>query len=183
MSQIIIFNKPFKVLCQFTDESEMLRQTLKDFINLAGFYAAGRLDFDSEGLLLLTNNGKLQNEIANPKFKLPKTYLVQVEGNISQQAIKLLIAGVKLKDGITKPAKVKKINQPKWLWSRTPAIRERLNIPTSWLEITIVEGKNRQVRRMTATVGFPTLRLIRTKIGSWQLNNLKQGEYRLETVN
>lgn len=183
MADILLFNKPFNVLCQFTDEPEFKeqRQTLADFIDQPGFYAAGRLDRDSEGLLLLTDDGKLQQRIANPKTKQPKTYLVQVEGEIDQDAILKLQQGVKLKDGMTRPAKARKVAEPKWLWQRNPPIRERKNIPTSWLELTITEGKNRQVRRMTAAVGFPTLRLVRTQIGKWKLGNLKSGQSQLLT--
>ena len=179
MSQILLFNKPFNVLCQFTDDSihQQDRMNLSDFIKKPDFYAAGRLDRDSEGLLLLTDDGQLQQRIADPKFKLPKTYLVQVEGEITAAAIEQLQSGVELKDGVTKPAEAKKVNQPSWLWPRTPPIRERKNIPTSWLEMTIKEGKNRQVRRMTAAVGFPTLRLIRIKIGPWTLGDLQSGAY------
>ncbi|QKI89076.1 rRNA large subunit pseudouridine synthase E [Thiomicrorhabdus xiamenensis] len=175
---ILLFNKPYNVLCQFTDHSDLAeqRQTLAEFIDQKNFYAAGRLDRDSEGLLLLTDNGKLQQRIADPEFKLPKTYLVQVEGEIDAQALSRLQSGVDLKDGTTQPAQAKKVNDPKWLWPRNPPIRERKNIPTSWLELTIKEGKNRQVRRMTAAVGFPTLRLIRIAIGPWKLGNLNPGE-------
>ena len=178
MPNLLLFNKPFNVLCQFTDEPEYKnqRETLADYINQPGFYAAGRLDRDSEGLLLLTNDGKLQQQIANPKTKQPKTYLVQVEGEITQEAIKQLQQGVKLKDGLTRPAKARKVSEPKWLWERNPPVRERKNIPTTWIELTITEGKNRQVRRMTAAVGFPTLRLVRTQIGKWKLDNLALGE-------
>ena len=172
--KILLFNKPFDVLCQFTDDQQ--RQTLADFIDIKEVYAAGRLDKDSEGLLLLTNDGKLQNKIASPKYKAPKTYWVQVEGCPNQQAIDLLTAGVELKDGLTKPAKVSLIEPPN-IWPRTPPIRERKNIPTSWLSIQLTEGKNRQVRRMTAHVGHPTLRLIRYAIGHWTLGELKPGEY------
>ncbi|HHS99685.1 MAG TPA: rRNA large subunit pseudouridine synthase E [Thiomicrospira sp.] len=175
---LLLFNKPFNVLCQFTDDPEFKdkRETLADYINQPEFYAAGRLDRDSEGLLLLTNDGKLQQQIANPKTKQPKTYLVQVEGEITKQAIKELQQGIQLKDGLTRPAKARKVPEPKWLWERNPPVRERKNIPTSWLELTITEGKNRQVRRMTAAVGFPTLRLVRTQIGKWKLGNLALGK-------
>ncbi|MEA1989575.1 MAG: rRNA large subunit pseudouridine synthase E [Pseudomonadota bacterium] len=181
MPNLLLFNKPFNVLCQFTDEPEYKnqRETLADYINQPGFYAAGRLDRDSEGLLLLTNDGKLQQQIANPKTKQPKTYLVQVEGEINQDAIKQLQQGVKLKDGLTRPAKARKVAEPKWLWERNPPVRERKNIPTTWIELSITEGKNRQVRRMTAAVGFPTLRLVRTQIGKWKLGNLALGEFSL----
>lgn len=181
MPNLLLFNKPFNVLCQFTDEPEYKnqRETLADYINQPGFYAAGRLDRDSEGLLLLTNDGKLQQQIANPKTKQPKTYLVQVEGEITQDAIKQLQQGVKLKDGLTRPAKARKVAEPNWLWERNPPVRERKNIPTTWIELSITEGKNRQVRRMTAAVGFPTLRLVRTQIGKWKLGSLALGEFSL----
>lgn len=185
MLKILLFNKPFNVLCQFTDDSQQAteRENLSNYIHQPDYYAAGRLDRDSEGLLLLTDNGKLQQRIADPKFKLPKTYLVQLEGEISLQAINQLQDGVVLKDGKTLPAKAKKVTEPQWLWPRTPPIRERQNIPTSWLQLTIKEGKNRQVRRMTAAVGFPTLRLIRTQIGPWKLEQLALGESREINVN
>ena len=176
MSKIILLNKPYDVLCQFTDEQG--RATLADYIKEKDVYAAGRLDRDSEGLLILTDNGKLQNKITDPKHKLVKTYLAQVEGEITQEAIKQLQNGIKLKDGITRPAKARIIDEPEWLWPRTPPIRERKNIPTSWIELKISEGKNRQVRRMTAAVGFPTLRLIRESVGKWELGNLSLGEYK-----
>lgn len=167
------FNKPFGVLCQFSGEGE----TLSKYIPVNNIYPAGRLDKDSEGLLLLTDDGKLQHKISHPKFNKEKTYLAQVDGQITDDAIKQLTVGVQLKDGLTKPAKVKIIDEPSWLWDRVPAVRFRQNIPTSWIELKITQGKNRQVRRMTAHVGFPTLRLIRTQIGGWKLNNIKIGKY------
>ena len=172
---IILFNKPFDVLCQFTDEQG--RKTLADFITQKNIYAAGRLDRDSEGLLLLTDDGQLQHEITDPKNKMQKTYWVQVEGKITDDAISKLTQGVKLKDGLTKPAKAKKIASPKILWPRVPPIRERKHIPTSWIELSITEGRNRQVRRMTAATGFPTLRLIRYSIGEWTIENINNGDY------
>lgn len=177
MSIIILFNKPFNVLSQFTDNnSPNERQTLSDYIPISQVYPAGRLDRDSEGLLILTDNGKLQQQIANPKYHKEKSYWVQVDGKISDDAIKQLCQGIKLKDGLTKPAKAKLIKEPA-LWKRDPPIRVRKNIPTSWIELIINEGKNRQVRRMTAAVGFPTLRLVRNRIANWHLNALQPGEY------
>lgn len=173
MSNILLFNKPFQVLTQFTSDDG--KRTLADFIDRPGFYAAGRLDYDSEGLLILTDEGPLQHYLANPKFKLEKTYWVQVEGDITDVALSALRKGVELKDGLTRPAKAEKIANPD-VWPRNPPIRERKNIPTSWIELKITEGKNRQVRRMTAAVGFPTLRLIRYAIGEWNINGLQPGE-------
>ena len=173
---IILFNKPFNVLCQFTDKDK--RQTLADYIKIKNIYAAGRLDFDSEGLVILTDDGRLQHKISDPKNKMDKTYLVQVEGIPADEKLDQLRKGISLKDGKTKPAKVKTISEPK-LWERIPPIRFRKNIPTAWLQLTIIEGKNRQVRRMTAAIGYPTLRLVRISIGSWSINNLKPGEYKL----
>jgi 23S rRNA pseudouridine2457 synthase len=177
---LILLNKPFNTLSQFTGEPN--DSTLSDFINTKKVYPAGRLDKDSEGLLLLTNDGKLQNKISSPQHKMEKCYWVQVEGEISPDAIARLEQGVKLKDGLTKPAKARLIeleNENIKLWPRTPAVRYRKNIRTSWLELRIKEGKNRQVRRMTAAVGFPTLRLIRKSIGIWDLEDLQPGEHKL----
>ncbi|WPE16060.1 pseudouridine synthase [Candidatus Thioglobus autotrophicus] len=167
------FNKPYGVLCQFSGEGE----TLANYINTKNIYPAGRLDKDSEGLLLLTDDGQLQHKISHPKFDKEKTYVVQVDGEINTHALEQLRTGVTLKDGLTKPAKARLINEPDWLWDRSPAVRFRKNLPTSWIELIITEGKNRQVRRMTAQVGFPTLRLIRTQIGHWTLGNIKLGHY------
>jgi len=174
---IILFNKPFDVLCQFTDAQG--RRTLADFIKQKNVYAAGRLDRDSEGLVLLTDDGKLQNKITDPENKMPKIYWAQVEGEITDKAIRQLEKGVTLKDGLTKPAKAKIISEPENLWLRDPPIRERKHIPTSWIELTITEGRNRQVRRMTAAAGFPTLRLIRCGIGKWSINNIDNGDYNI----
>lgn len=174
---LILFNKPYNVLSQFTDSEG--RETLAKYINIKDVYAVGRLDKDSEGLLLLTNDGELQHKIAHPKKKIDKYYWVQVEGEVNDQCVAQLERGIKLKDGMTKPARISRILPPENLWSRTPPIRFRKTVPTQWLEVIIHEGKNRQVRRMTAAVGHPTLRLIRHRIGQWQLANLQPGESRI----
>jgi 23S rRNA pseudouridine2457 synthase len=173
LSKLIIFNKPFQVLCQFTDEAG--RKTLADYVDVKEVYPAGRLDFDSEGLLLLTDDGKLQAKISHPKNKLPKTYWAQVEGIASQDDCDALIAGVQLKDGIAKAISCKILSEPD-LWKRIPPIRVRKSIPDSWIELVIDEGRNRQVRRMTAAVNLPTLRLVRVAIGKWSLGDLQPGQ-------
>jgi 23S rRNA pseudouridine2457 synthase len=179
MSRLILFNKPFGVLPQFTDGGTIgsTRPTLSDFIDMPGVYPAGRLDMDSEGLMLLTDDGRSQARIADPRFKMPKTYLVQVERDVTDAALASLRKGVMLKDGLTRPAEAERIDDPQ-LWSRNPPIRIRLSIPDSWLKLTIREGRNRQVRRMTAAVGHPTLRLVRWSIGDWTVAELGQGEWR-----
>ena len=174
-SNLLRFNKPYGVLSQFTPEGRW--RSLKDFIDLPDIYACGRLDADSEGLLLLTGDGALQARISNPRFKMPKTYLVQVEGTPSDAALKALRSGVLLNDGMTLPAKALRIDEPPELWARTPPIRARQTVPTSWLELCITEGRNRQVRRMTAAVSLPCLRLIRSAIGPYNLMGLAPGAY------
>ena len=179
MASLILFNKPYGVLSQFTAKED--RPTLAHYIRSPPVYPAGRLDHDSEGLLLLTDDGDLQHHISHPAHKQPKTYWVQVEGAPNSYALTQLRQGVALNDGITQPAEVRLIPAPK-LWERDPPIRSRANIPTQWVEIIISEGKNRQVRRMTAAVGHPTLRLVRVKIGPWTLEGLEPGKYRVETL-
>lgn len=178
MGRILLFNKPFGVICQFSRDG--LHSTLADYIPVPDFYPAGRLDTDSEGLLVLTDDGLLQHRITDPKHKLPKTYWVQIEGVPDEDELEKLRRGVKLADFTTQPAEVRLTDEPANLWPRNPPIRERKNIPTSWLELTIREGKNRQVRRMTAAVGFPTLRLIRHRIGEWTLGSLEQGTWKIQ---
>ena len=178
MARLILFNKPYGVLSQFTDRgTETARATLSDYIDVPGVYPAGRLDRDSEGLLLLTDNGKLQARIADPKHKMAKTYLVQVEGEPDRADLDRLRQGVRLKDGTTRPAEVERIAAPD-LWPRDPPIRVRKTVPDSWLSLTIREGRNRQVRRMTAAVGYPTLRLVRWQIGDWSVADIRLGEWR-----
>ncbi|MEK9211790.1 pseudouridine synthase [Sphingomonas sp. 2378] len=177
MARLLLFNKPFGVLSQFTDRgSPTVRSTLSDFIHVKGVYPAGRLDRDSEGLLLLCDDGRLQARIADPRFKMPKTYLVQVEGDPQEPELERLRRGVRLNDGMTLPADVTRIDAPD-LWLRDPPIRQRKSIPDSWLKLTIREGRNRQVRRMTAAVGLPTLRLVRWSIGDWSVAGIVPGQF------
>ncbi|HEX8256243.1 MAG TPA: pseudouridine synthase [Allosphingosinicella sp.] len=178
MPRLILFNKPYEVLSQFTDSGGgAARSTLSDFVRLPAVYPAGRLDRDSEGLLLLTDDGRLQARIADPKFKLPKTYLVQVEGDAQPDSLERLKRGVQLKDGMTRPAEAERISEPA-LWPRDPPVRFRRSVPDCWLKLTIREGRNRQVRRMTAAVGHPTLRLVRWSVGGWTIEGLAPGEWR-----
>ena len=174
---LVMFNKPYGVLCQFSPDGSG-KPTLGDYIPVPGIYPAGRLDHDSEGLVLLTDNGALQARISDPAHKMHKTYLVQVEGHPSAEALERLREGIDLKDGRTRPALARRIDAPDALWPRDPPIRRRPTIPDSWLEITLSEGRNRQVRRMTAATGYPTLRLIRIGVGEWSLNGLAPGEWK-----
>lgn len=178
MAKLILFNKPYGVLSQFTDRgTDTARATLSDYIDMPGVYPAGRLDRDSEGLLLLTDDGRLQARISDPKFKMPKSYLVQVEGESTDEALAMLRSGVRLKDGMTAPAEVEQIDAPA-LWPRDPPVRFRKTVPDCWIKITIREGRNRQVRRMTAAAGLPTLRLVRWSIGEWSLVGVELGTWR-----
>jgi len=180
MARLVLFNKPYGVLTQFTDaRSPTPRPTLSAYIDLPGVYPAGRLDLDSEGLLLLTDDGRLQARIADPRFRLPKTYLAQVEGDPAEAALDRLRHGIDLKDGPTRPAQVRRIDAPPALWPRDPPIRVRKSVPDCWIALTIHEGRNRQVRRMTAAIGHPTLRLVRWRIGDWTLDGLQPGAWRL----
>jgi 23S rRNA pseudouridine2457 synthase len=176
MSRLILFNKPCGVVCQFSGDGA--RATLKDFIDVPGVYAAGRLDTDSEGLLLLTDDGALQHRIADPRHKLPKTYLVQVEGEPDEAALGLLRNGLDLGDFVTRPCEARRVAPPQWLWPREPPVRFRKSIPTAWLELVLREGRNRQVRRMTAKAGYPTLRLVRVAIGDYTVRDLVPGQWR-----
>ena len=180
MTRVILFNKPFNVLSQFTDRgtADSTRETLSNYINIPRVYAAGRLDRDSEGLLVLTDNGRLQAQITNPRNQTPKTYWAQVEGVPDAQSLEQLRQGISLKDGVTAPANVEQIDTPLNFWPRTPPIRVRKSIPDTWISLTITEGRNRQVRRMTAAVGHPTLRLIRYRVGNWTLDGLDSGAWR-----
>ncbi|MEP5764724.1 MAG: pseudouridine synthase [Halieaceae bacterium] len=188
MAGLILFNKPFQVLSQFTDreradeQSAVPRRTLADYLQAPGFRVAGRLDYDSEGLLLLTDDGRLQQQIANPRSKTWKTYWVQVEGLVDAHSLQQLASGLKLKDGLTRPAQVRVLPEPAQLWPRDPPIRTRATQPTSWLELKIREGRNRQVRRMTAAVGHPTLRLVRVAIGDWELGGLASGSWQRQEI-
>ena len=178
-SKLVLFNKPYGVVCQFT--LHPTRPTLKDYIGIPDVYPAGRLDWDSEGLLVLTDDGALQHRISDPEGKQPKTYWAQVEGSPQEEALARLRRGIDLGDFVTRPAKVRLIDEPVGLWRREPSIRVRKAIPTAWLEVTLVEGKNRQIRRMTAAVGHPTLRLIRHRVGAWTVDSLAPGAHRILT--
>jgi 23S rRNA pseudouridine2457 synthase len=180
MTRLILFNKPYDVLSQFTDKGVegSTRRTLSEFIEVPGVYAAGRLDRDSEGLMVLTDDGRLQARITSPRTQTPKTYWAQVEGTPTEEQLQALCKGVTLKDGPTRPAKVRLMEEPEGLWPRTPPVRYRKSVPDAWLELTITEGRNRQVRRMTAAVGLPTLRLIRARVGKWSLDGLAPGNWR-----
>lgn len=175
MPKLLLLNKPYGVICQFSPSGD--KPTLKNFVPITGVYPAGRLDTDSEGLVVLTNDGQLQHRISDPQHKLPKTYWVQVEGLPDEAALTLLREGIQLSDFRAQPAEISIVPEPDWLWPRNPPIRIRRQIPTSWLRLTLREGKNRQVRRMTAAAGFPTLRLIRYAIGSWTLDELAPGHW------
>ncbi len=185
MARIVLLNKPYGVLSQFTDDREGLRggedkrATLADYVEVPGVFPAGRLDRDSEGLLVLTDDGQLQHKISHPEHKLSKCYWVQIEGEPTDAALQLLRDGVELKDGLTAPAKVRRIGAPIGLWPRQPPVRFRQRVSDSWLELTITEGRNRQVRRMTAAVGYPTLRLVRYRVGSWTIDGLASGAVRV----
>lgn len=176
MPRIVLFNKPFRVISQFRESGDKI--TLSRYFNDPDLRVAGRLDYDSEGLMVLSDSGRLVQKITNPRFKLEKTYLAQVEGEPTEEALQRLRNGLVLKDGETRPAKVRQIEEPADLWKRDPPVRYRAAIPTRWIELTISEGRNRQVRRMTAAAGFPTLRLIRIRVGEWTLNRLAPGEWR-----
>lgn len=180
MSLLVLFNKPFRVISQFSPAGD--KETLAQYIDIPGVYAAGRLDYDSEGLMLLTDDGRLQQRLSNPRHHHYKTYWVQVDGDIDQPALSRLQQGVDIKHGRTLPARVKKIDEPASLWPRNPPIRYRAQLPTSWIELSIREGKNRQVRHMTAAVGYPTLRLVRVKIDKWSLRDLQPGSYQVIRV-
>jgi len=183
MSGVILLNKPFRVLSQFTDRErpDAPRTTLADFINAPEYRPAGRLDYDSEGLLVLTADGTLQRRITNPSDEIWKRYWVQVEGTINNEACAHLSRGVPLKDGMTRPARARPMSPPA-IWERVPPIRERKSVPDSWLDLSISEGRNRQIRRMTAAIGYPTLRLIRVAVGPWRLDNLQPGEHRVDST-
>ncbi len=180
MTEVILLNKPFGVICQFSGDE--MRPTLKQYVALPGVYPAGRLDTDSEGLVLLTDDGRLQHRIADPRHKLPKTYLVQVEGQIDDEALAHLRRGVDVGDFVSRPCQARYVAEPDWLWPRDPPVRFRKSVPTGWIEIVLREGRNRQVRRMTAAVGFPTLRLVRTSIGPFTLDGLPLGQWRRHEV-